>query len=287
MAGEKQKPMELKDVTHEQAFGPGGCKFSVTNGVAKITLSRPDRMNAMSYKLSLGLWKAIEECEQRVGDIRVVVLCAEGRMFCAGADAQELAGRGKIEGPLVRLPGAGEMWKRLSTLPQPLIGLAQGGAYGGGFGMLCCCDIVAAVREAKFALSEVRLGMIPATISPYVIERIGVRNARRLFLTGEAFSAETARDVGVVNDVVDGPEGLQKALDGYLKDFTQCAPKAVAAAKNLILNVKGRPFTDELTKYTEHELANVRKSDEVKEGSTALLEKRKKKWEATPMVAKL
>lgn len=284
----KQTFVELKDVSHEEAFGPGGCKFSVVDGVAKITLARPDRMNSLGYKLSLGLWKAIEECEKRVGDIRVVVLCAEGRMFCAGADAQELAGRGpKIEGPLVRLPGAGEMWKRFSNLPQPLIAMAQGGAYGGGFGLLCCCDIVAAVRDAKFALSEVRLGMIPATISPYVIERIGVRNARRLFLTGEAFTSETAREIGLVNDVVDGPEGLQKALDGYLKDLTQCAPRAVAAAKRLILNVKGRPFDDALQQYTEKELADVRKSDEVKEGSTALLEKRKKRWEATPMVAKL
>mmetsp|Transcript_77838 Transcript_77838/g.176012 ORF Transcript_77838/g.176012 Transcript_77838/m.176012 type:complete len:287 (-) Transcript_77838:74-934(-) len=284
-----QKPAyrELKDVSHEEAFGPGGCKFSVASGVAKVTFARPDRLNAMNYKLSLGLWKAIQECEQRAGDIRVVVLCAEGRMFCVGADASELAGKAQAEGPLVRLPGAGEMWQRLSSLPQPVIALAQGGAYGGGFGILSCCDIVAAVRDAKFALSEVRLGMIPATISPHVIEKIGVRNARRLFLTGESFDAEKAREFGLVDDVVDGPAGLQAALDGYLAHLTQCAPNAVAAAKRLLLQVKGRPFDAELRKYTESELANVRKSPEVKEGSTALLEKRKKRWERIPLVAKL
>jgi len=129
--------------------------------------------------------------------------------------------------------------------------------------------------------------MIPATISPHVIEKIGVGNARRLFLTGEAFGAERARELGLVSDVVDGPAGLQKALDGYLADLTHCAPRAVAAAKRLILNVKGRAFDAELRRYTDGELISVRKSAEVKEGSTALLEKRPKEWERTPLAAKL
>eukprot|EP01065_Artemidia_motanka_P013198 TRINITY_DN1727_c2_g2_i1.p1 TRINITY_DN1727_c2_g2~~TRINITY_DN1727_c2_g2_i1.p1 ORF type:complete len:267 (+),score=46.51 TRINITY_DN1727_c2_g2_i1:73-873(+) len=262
-------------------FGPGGVLFTETDGVAVVTLARPDKMNALNQQVSEGLWTAFESMHK--DPPRVCILRAEGRMFCAGADTRNLSRGG---GPSQR-PFA-ELLHLIHTLPSVVIGVAQGGAYGGGFGLLSCCDIVIAVKSAKFALSEVRLGMIPATISPYVIQKLGASKSQRFFVTGENFSAKDAEKYGLISEVVDSVDDLKPAVQKFLDMLTLCAPKAVAASKRLVQNVIFRPPVPgaDLRKYTSSELAQIVRSPEVKEGATAHQQKRKPKWAATPLVAK-
>jgi len=265
----------------ESPFGPGGVLFSETDGVAVVTLARPEKMNALNDRVGLGLWAAFEAMQKKPP--RVCILRAEGKMFCAGADTRSLSqGKGGTQKPF------GDLLHLIHTLPCLTIGVAQGGAYGGGFGLLSCCDIVIAVASAKFALSEVRLGMIPATISPYVIQKIGIAFAQRYFLTGEAFSAERAKEMGLISEVVPAAEHLTPAVQKILDNMTLCAPGAVAASKRLVQNVVNRPVVpgEELRAFTAGELRKVVKSPEVREGATAHQQKRKPRWAATKLVAK-
>eukprot|EP00756_Hemistasia_phaeocysticola_P062062 Hpha_TRINITY_DN5487_c0_g1::TRINITY_DN5487_c0_g1_i1::g.192338::m.192338/K13766/liuC; methylglutaconyl-CoA hydratase len=265
----------------DSPFGPGGVLFSESDGVAVVTLARPDKMNALNEQVGNGLWAAFEAMQQKPP--RVCILRAEGKMFCAGADTKGLSqGKGGVSRPF------GDLLQLIHTLPCLTIGVAQGGAYGGGFGLLSTCDIVISVANAKFALSEVRLGMIPATISPYVIQKIGVGNAQRYFLTGEAFSAEKAKAMGLINEVVPSGADLTPAVQKILDAMTLCAPGAVAASKRLVQHVVNRPVVpgEDLRAFTSGELRKIVKSPEVREGGTAHQQKRKPRWAATKLVAK-
>lgn len=290
----------------ESVWGENGTKFEVTaGGCAIITLARPAKRNALSPRVSFGLYKALDECLRRgptgTGEVRVAFLCAEGEGFCAGGDAAGLSTKkgGKANPDAFEIPPAMEIemkkdplifgFSRLlckfNELPVLTVALVQGAAYGGGVGLLACCDLVVAVADAQFSLSEVRLGMIPATISPYVIDKIGNGNSRRLFATGEAFDAVKAKEYGLVNEVVPDRAGLRDWMEKVCDMVTLNAPKAVGLAKDLIAGVgvrRGGDFLG-LMDYTEDMLAKVRGGDEVKGGVMALMTKSKAPWTKHPV----
>eukprot|EP01064_Diplonema_japonicum_P008334 TRINITY_DN15800_c0_g1_i1.p1 TRINITY_DN15800_c0_g1~~TRINITY_DN15800_c0_g1_i1.p1 ORF type:complete len:300 (+),score=60.85 TRINITY_DN15800_c0_g1_i1:56-901(+) len=267
---------EVERYTKDGVFGPGGLKVALGKGVLVATLAKPENLNALSSKMTEGLVKMVELCRTHSEEVRVVILTGEGRFFCSGADAKSLRGA-KTDQIARDSTHFGKFLHNLSTMPQLLIGVAQGSAFGGGFGLLCCCDIVIATPTAQFALSEVRLGMIPATISPYVVRRIGVNNSRRLFLTGERFTSTEGVGYGLINEVV-AAENVPAFLGKILKGQTLCAPQAVVRAKNLVNLVENRPIDENLIKDTVDELISIRSGKEVREGATALLQKRKPSW---------
>ena len=276
---------KVSDLTTEGIFGEGSVKFAIGEGVATITLAKPRNLNALTATMTKGLMVGLKLCKDYASQIRVVLLRAEGRVFCAGGDAKSLAANTSDEVHSSSM-NFGIFLQDLATLPQLVVGVAQGSAYGGGFGLLSCCDIVVAVPTAEFALSEVRLGMIPATISPHVVRKIGVNNSRRLFLTGEKFSASKAKEYGLVNDVVE-QDKLRSYLEGIIKQQSLCAPIAVARAKNLISMVENKPVTTELIRATVDELVSIRTGPEIREGAAALFNKRKPQWAKDTLKAKL
>ncbi len=211
--------------------------------------------------------------------VRAVVLLGHGRSFCAGADLnwmKKMAGYGHAEN-LADAGALAEMLRTLYTLSKPTIARVHGAAYGGGVGLVACCDIALAAQEATFALSEAKLGLIPATISPYVIEAIGARMARRYFLTAERFDAAEAYRIGLVHDIV-----LQENLDGRINELLGAllvaGPRAQAESKALIRAVANRPVDDSVIADTAARIARVRSTPEAKEGVAAFLGKRRAAW---------
>ena len=216
---------------------------------------------------------------RRDDNCRLMVLRSSGKNFSAGADLdwmKRMAGYAREEN--VRDANAlAELLYRLNFLPVPTIARVQGAAMGGGCGLVACCDIALAADNAVFAFSEVKLGLIPATISPYAIRAIGEKQARRYFQTAERFSAVQARELGLVSEVMDESElddAVEKTVDLILSNSSE----AVRAAKQLAFDVAGRPITPELLQQTSEGIADIRASEEGKEGLSAFLEKRKPAW---------
>ena len=176
----------------------------------------------------------------------------------------------------------GEMLHKLNTLPMPTVALVQGPSFGGGVGLVSCCDIAVGTTRAKFTLSEVKLGLIPATISPYVVARIGPPQARRYFLTAESFNAETAKDIGLLHEIVDSEEGLDEWAAKFRQNFVAASPTGVAQSKDLIRAVAGREITSDLIADTARRLCDQRASEEGVEGLTAFFEKRPPSWNTFP-----
>jgi methylglutaconyl-CoA hydratase len=170
------------------------------------------------------------------------------------------------------------VFNNIATFPQPVIAMVNGPAYGGGVGIISACDMAFAVQSSVFALSEVTLGVIPATISPFVVSKIGATACRRYFVTAERFGAEEARRVGLVNDVVEDGEALQTLEQSLQKSLLRCSPAAICASKALIASIEGKQITDELREFTAGRLADVRDSADGQEGMGAFLEKRKPSW---------
>ena len=234
-------------------------KMNATKTVAVISLNRPDAKNAINAGMQQGLELSIARVKASPS-IRVVFLTGNGAMFCAGGDPK------MFQANAASITEKGEdhsgsfatMLANLNGLPVYVVALANGSAMGGGFGLLCCCDCVIARKTAFFALSEVKLGVIPATISPYVVAKIGPSNARRLFMTGETISGEKAIAAGLVQEVVDSPEALVVAAQKICDTMLLAAPGAVASAKDLVMAVQYRPITPELMKHTATELSRVR-----------------------------
>lgn len=249
-------------------------------GIGRIVLNRPECHNAFDETLIRELHAAVTKLgkDKRV---RVILLSGKGKSFCAGADLEWMrraAGFTKKENfeDALRLSA---MLDALRTAPKPVVALAHGAVMGGGAGLVACADIAFASRDARFAFSEVRLGLIPATISPYVIAAVGQRRASRYLLTGERFGAETAKDIGLVHGVVEEAKAL--AAEGHKfaeETLLQCAPDAVAETKRLIAEITGRPLTAELRRETAKRIAEVRAKDEAKEGLQAFFAKRKPAW---------
>lgn len=246
-------------------------------GVARLTLARADKHNNLSAR-------TIEELTLAAGllgadpKVRVVVLAAEGDSFCAGGDLGWM--QTQIAGDAaVRKAGASAlamMLRALDTMPKPLIGRVQGPAYGGGVGMMSVCDLAIGVGGARFGLTETRLGLIPATISPYVIARIGVTAARRHFLASRLFDADEAVRIGLLAQVV-SPEALDGAVEAEVAPFLACAPGAVADAKALIRTVGGAP-DPQLIERTIGLLIARWESPEAAEGIDAFFTRRKPDW---------
>lgn len=246
-------------------------------GVARLTLARADRHNTLSAAMIADLTAAAA----RLGAdpaVRVVVLAAEGDHFCAGADLGWM--QSQIEGgPEVRRAGAtalAGMLAALDRLPKPLIGRVQGPAYGGGVGMMSVCDLAIGVSDARFGLTETRLGLIPATISPYVVARIGVAAARRHFMGSRLFDAAEAERIGLLAQAVDAAD-LDAAVEAEATPFMACAPGAVADAKALIRTVGGAP-DPALVAQTVDLLVRRWESPEAGEGIAAFFGKRKPAW---------
>lgn len=247
-------------------------------GVATVTLNRPDIHNAFDETLIAGLTKTFEAAGTD-SKVRVVVLAGAGKSFSAGADIKwmrRMAEYSRAENVRDAEALAG-MLKTLNDIPKPTLAVVQGAAIGGGVGLIACCDIAIAAEDAVFSLSEVRLGLIPATIGPYVLAAIGARQARRYFLTAERFSAMDALRIGLVHEVVPAAE-LPGAHARHVEGLLKNGPRAMGAAKALIRDVAGRSIERGLIQETAERIATIRASEEGKEGLSAFLEKRPARW---------
>jgi methylglutaconyl-CoA hydratase len=246
-------------------------------GIGTLTLNQPEKHNALSPAMIAELTEAAHwlGAEPR---IRAVVLAGAGPSFCAGGDlgwmkAQMLATRADRMAEARKLA---EMLFALNTLPKPLIGRIHGQAFGGGIGMLSVCDVAIGVTGAKFGLTETRLGLIPATISPYVLARMGEGNARRIFMSARLFDAAEAMALGLLARVVE-PEALDSAIEAEVKPYLSAAPGAVAAAKRLARSL-GTPIDIDTIDRTIVALADTWENPEALEGVSAFFEKRKPGW---------
>ena len=247
--------------------------------VEHLTLNRPAVRNALNADLigELAAWAARTRDDPGV---RVVVLAGAGKTFSAGADVEWMAKALAFteEDNLRDAAALSAMFAALDRMPVPLIGRVQGAALGGGAGLAAVCDVVVADDQAMFGFPEVKLGILPAAISPFVLAKIGPSAARELFLSGTRFSAARAREVGLVHAVVPAAL-LDEAVDGYVREFLGAGPEAIAAAKVLITQVSERSI-DEARPLTARAIAERRVSEEGQEGLKAFLEKRKPSWSA-------
>jgi methylglutaconyl-CoA hydratase len=246
-----------------------------TRGVATVTLNRPELRNAFDDALIAELDGTFARLA-RDPALRALVLTGAGTAFCGGADInwmRRVAGYTKAQnaadaGKLAR------MFKRLNEFPRPTVARVNGAAYAGGVGLVCCCDIAVAALEAMFAVSEVRVGLIPATIAPYLDAAIGTRQARRYSLTGEAFPAAEALRIGLVHTVA-SPSGLDAAVEEILNELLKGGPASQGRAKRMIARVRGKAVTPALMEQTAKAIAEARASAEGREGLSAFLDKRK------------
>ena len=246
--------------------------------VLTITLSRPDIRNAFNDEVIAEITAAFQHAASRA-EVRAVVLAAAGPAFCAGADlnwmrrmadysdAENLADAGKLA----------DMLRVIYQCPKPTVARIQGDVYAGGLGLVAACDMAVSVDTAYFCLSEVRLGLSPATISPYVIRAMGARAAHRYFLTAERFDAQEAHRIGLVHAVTSGD-----ALDAKVAEITQAlvnaSPAAVKACKQLVQDVAGCEISAKLIARTVQGIADIRSSEQGKEGVQSFLQKRKPSW---------
>ena len=246
--------------------------------VLTVALNRPAVHNALTPTMVQELTAVFQTIPNRE-EVRVVVLTGNGRSFCAGADLSFMRAAADYTFAENVQDGEGifDLMLMVDQCPKPVIGRVNGAAIGGGVGLVSCCDIVVAVDRAKFGFSEARLGIVPAVISPFVLARIGVRNGRELFLTGERFDAAQARQIGLVNHVV-AEEDLDTAVNERIEQLLQAAPGAQAAAKELIRQVSYQP-KEAMRDYTASLIARLRDSDEGREGMSAFLQKRKPWWQ--------
>jgi methylglutaconyl-CoA hydratase len=250
----------------------------ISDGVATIRMNRPDVHNAFDDALIAALTADLHRLDE-LPQARVVVLAANGKSFSAGADLnwmRRMAKYSREENLRDAMALAGLM-RTLDGMKKPTIARVQGAAFGGGVGLVACCDIAIASTDAAFSLSEVRLGLIPSVISPYVIAAIGERQARRYFLTAERFDAMEARRIGLVHEVVDSG-ALDEAVAKMAGQLLKGGPQAQAAAKALIADVSRRPMDDALSAETARRIAAIRVGDEGQEGLAAFFDKRKPDW---------
>ncbi|MFH1010982.1 MAG: enoyl-CoA hydratase/isomerase family protein [bacterium] len=252
-------------------------KKEIAGPVARICLNRPEVRNAFNDVLIAEVSDALDHLSKQ-SDLRVLIITAEGSTFCAGADFHWM---GKMVGAsfeenLADSLKLADMLAALYRFPRPTIARVQGSAFGGGVGVAACCDIVVAAESAVFSFSEVRIGLVPACISPFVIRRIGEGHAREYFLTGERVTAQHAHEIGFVNKVV--PEiALDDTVNNYVKHFLSCGPEALRACKRMLEEVPHMPL-QEARDYTASMIAQLRISQEGLEGMKAFLEKRKPAW---------
>ena len=252
--------------------------YTVADGVATITLNRPEVLNAFDENLIHELTERFREAGTDA-DVRVVVLRGAGKSFCAGGDLGWMRRMAdySFEQNVEDASRLGTLLATINTCPKPTIALVHGNAFGGGVGLAACCDIVVAEEAALFSLSEVRIGIIPSIILPYVITAIGERQARRYCLTAERFDGKRAADIGFVHEVV-AAGGLDSMADKIIAALKDGAPGAQARGKQLILDIAKRPIDPAVIQLTVEQIAEARAGAEGKEGLSAFLNKAEPSW---------
>ncbi|WP_081161830.1 crotonase/enoyl-CoA hydratase family protein [Ensifer aridi] len=248
-------------------------------GVARLTVARPEKHNALSALMI----SELTDVAGRLGSdatVRAVILEAEGKSFCAGGDLEWMRQQFAADRPtrIAEATRLAMMFKALNEMPKPLIARIHGNAFGGGVGLISVCDAVVAEHGAKFGLTEARLGLIPATISPYVIARIGEARARPLFMSARIFGAEEAKTAGLVSMVVN-VASLDAAVEAEVASFLTAAPGAAGRAKRLARSL-GTPITDAVIAATIEQLADTWETEEAREGVSAFFERREPSWRA-------
>ena len=250
---------------------------SVKNSVAELTLNRSEKHNALNALMIKEIRQAVSELSSQVS-VRVVVLSAKGKSFCAGGDLnwmKQQAARDRA-GKIAESTQLALMLRELDEFAKPLIGKVQGAAFGGGLGMISVCDIAIAADKAKFALTETKLGLIPATIGPYVVRRLGEANARQVFMNAKRFDVQAAHRFGLISEYV-AAEQLDEAVQAHVDAFLQCAPGAVADAKSLCLSLARNPDKDHL-EMTANRLADRWETSEARQGIDAFFAGARPPW---------
>ncbi len=250
----------------------------IAQGAATVTLNRPDVRNAFNETVIAELNEVFSELGQN-DQVRAIVLAANGSAFCAGADLNWMKKMAAYtpEENLADAQQLAEMLYQIYSCQKPVIAKVQGDCYAGGLGLMTACDIAVVVDSASFCLSEVKLGLIPATISPYVIKAMGANAARRYFVTAEKFSSQEGYRLGMVHELV-AADQLDATVAGIVKAIVSNSPDAVVAAKWLVEDVTGAEIEEDLLTYTAECIAEIRSSVEGREGVAAFLEKRKPNW---------
>lgn len=248
------------------------------NGVLRLTMNRPEVHNAFDDNQALRLINALEEAREDKA-VRIVILAGEGKSFSAGGDLNYMKrmGTNTHEQNLADAGQLARLMKTLNFLPKPTIARVHGAAFGGAVGLVSCCDIAIGTPRARLALSEVKVGMAPATIAPYVVRAIGERAARRFFATGEAINADRALALGLLSDVVE-EDALDPTIDAIAETLLKNAPDGIRKAKQIIFDVAAGDVTDQMIEHTVKFVADIRDSDEGREGLSAFLEKRSPSW---------
>jgi len=252
-------------------------QYALECKVARVTLNRPEVHNAFNDRMISELIEAFEEIATKE-EIRAVVLTGNGKSFCAGADLNWLRSVKDFsyEESLKETLQLGKLVNRIYTLPQPTIARVNGSAIGGGTGFVAVCDFSVAVNSSQFSFSEVKIGVIPACISPYILKRVGEKSCREFFLTGERLTADRVLEAGLINEVVE-EEKLDEAVEKRIDQLLSGGPKAITACKNLLREIPGMDLEDAVN-YTARLLAELRRGEEAQEGMSAFLEKRKPNW---------
>jgi methylglutaconyl-CoA hydratase len=247
-------------------------------GVATVALNRPAIHNAFDDRLIADLTAALRRLAGEEA-VRVVVLTGSGESFSAGGDLnwmRRMAQYSDAEN-FADAMALAELLRSLNELPKPTVARVNGAAFAGGLGLVCCCDVAVAAEEAIFSISEARLGLVPATISPYVVDAIGARAARRYFLTAERFSASEAQRIGLVHEVAPRA-ALDAAVEKLVASLLEAGAGAQARSKRLIAEVRDRPMSEALMALTARAIAEARASAEAREGLAAFFAKRKPNW---------
>jgi methylglutaconyl-CoA hydratase len=253
--------------------------IEINNGVAKLILNRPEVHNAFDDVLIAQINEALSDIETN-SNVRIVVLTSNGKHFSAGADLNWM----KRMAQLTEQENRGDAQKlaslmhNLNNLSKPTIALVNGAAYGGAVGLVACCDMAIATKRSRFCLSEVKIGLSPAVISPFVVSAIGERASRRYFLTAEAFDAQQAADLGLVNAVVNDETALIEKGDRFIHALLQNSPQAMKKTKQLIKRVSRGDINTDMKNDTVNLIASIRVSEEGQEGLGSFLEKRKPSW---------
>ena len=253
-------------------------QFLSKEGVLFLVMNRPEVHNAFNSTQILFLTEILEEAETN-NDVKVVVLTGAGKNFCSGGDINYMKemGNNSFEENKEDALNLANLMLTLNEFPKPTIAQVNGAAFGGGVGLVCCCDMAFGTANTKICLSEVKIGMVPATIAPYVMKAIGLRNAHRLMLTAEIIKGKNAVACGYLNAILEEDSFYQEVESIALK-VAKNAPQAMETTKAILLNLANQAIDDGVIDYTADVIANVRESEEGKEGLSSFLEKRKPNW---------
>lgn len=253
---------------------------ALDGGWLTITLNSPDNRNALSEELTADLNAVLDHCHENY-DIRGITLCGAGGTFCAGGDLKSfgkiLAGGGDHDSVKAMNQAGGELFAKIEALPQVVIAYVEGAAIAGGLGLMCCADIIVVHGDAKFALTETKLGIVPAQIAPIVVARVGMPTARRLMLTAARFTGAQTKEIGL-SDFVVKSTGEFDAIEREIKSgVLSCGPRANALTKDILLATQ-RFSRSEMLDYAAGKFATAMTSDEGKEGIMSFVQKRKPSW---------